>query len=180
MEESPDLEETWAKIFRSAQKRGNIDTARIYGPHHVFGWQDAWDPDTFFTPKPKWITINCLSKQEGPFKLLRNEVVNILSRDHPQILVQGDHIDMTTTICKRPHYLLAQAEGKKEPTLEDAVTMGLIPVVNELRSLIPVSSKFKEALGDLMAIDMHIESLRKDDPTLPNFQEFIEDLKGNI
>jgi hypothetical protein len=171
------LSAEWSKVFSSAKKRGNENTARIYGPHHVFGWQDAYEPNNFFTGKPKWLTINCVSASEKPFQIIRKNTVAILKKEKPHLIVCGDHIDLTTKMCRRPHYLLVQVGNKREPTMNDLLTLGFNKVAQELKELTHVGEKFRNAHRDLMLIQNHVNKKHEENNELPDIEDFVTDLR---
>ncbi len=172
---NPSLAQVWEKTFVAAKKGGNAESARVYTPHHIFGWHDAWDPEKFFPASPKQITINCFSTSEETFQSVRKALVPIVSREMPELVVHGDHIDLFTDRCPGPHYMPRTLNGKQEPLLPDLVSLGFSKTRRELVSL--VQEGFDTALKDLDSIRNHIETLRKVKPELPNVEEFISEVK---
>lgn len=168
------LKPMWDKAFTAAQKRGNKESAKIYTPHHIFGWQDAWDPDKFFTATPKPITINCFSTSEETFQSLRRKLLPIVDHTMPELIVHGDHLDLFTDRCPGPHYIPRTINGKQEPLLSDLLTAGFAKTRQELATL--TSEGFWTAFTDLLSIEKHIEKLRHVNPTLPNIEEFITEV----
>lgn len=168
------LKPMWDKAFAAAQKRGNIESAKIYTPHHIFGWHDAWDPDKFFTATPKPITINCFSTSEEIFQSLRTKLLPIVDQIVPELIVHGDHLDLFTDRCPGPHYIPRTLNGKQEPLLSDLLSWGFNKTRQELASL--TSEGFWTAFTDLLSIEKHIEKLRQSNPALPNVEEFISEV----
>lgn len=168
------LAQSWEKTFRAAQKRGNKDSAKIYTSHHIFGWHDAWDPQKFFSASPKRITINCFSTSEAKFQPVRKLIMNLLINQKPHLVVHGDHLDMFTDRCPGPHYLPRTIGSFREPLLGDLLNAGFSKVRRELVGL--VSLGFRTALLDLDSIQSHIEKSRMKSPTLPNIEDFIQEV----
>jgi len=171
----PVLTLMWEKAFIAAQKRGNRESAKVYTPHHIFGWHDAWDPEKFFPASPKRITINCFSTSEETFQFVRKTLMPIVTRGTPELVVQGDHLDLFTDRCPGPHYMPRQINGKREPLLTDLLTLGFSKTRQELTAL--VDEGFRTACTDLISIQKHIEKLRQTNPALPNVDEFITEVK---
>ncbi len=171
----PTLAPMWEKAFNAAEKRGNKESAKIYTPHHIFGWHDAWDPEKFFPAPTKAITINCFSTSEETFQSVRKKLMPIVENQLPELVVHGDHLDLFTDRCPGPHYMPRQLNGKREPLLTDLLTLGFTKTREELSAL--VDEGFKTAFGDLVSIEKHVEKLRLTSPNLPNVDEFIQEVK---
>lgn len=165
----------WEKAFVAAQKRGNRDSAKIYTPHHIFGWHDAWDPEKFFPAGPKRITINCFSTSEATFQSVRKALMPIVTNETPELIVHGDHIDLFTDRCPGPHYLPHTIGNQQEPLLTDLLTAGFSKTRQELTNL--ASNGFQTALKDFSSIEKHIDSLIQLNPSLPNAEEFIQEVR---
>lgn len=171
----PTLAPMWEKAFTAAQKRGNKDSAKIYTPHHVFGWQDAWDPEKFFPAPTKMITINCFSTSEETFQSVRKLLMPIVEKETPELVVHGDHLDLFTDRCPGPHYMPRRLNDKHEPLLSDLLIMGFTKTRQELSAL--ADEGFRTALVDFISIEKHVEKLRQTNPNLPNVEEFIQEVK---
>lgn len=171
----PTLVPMWEKAFNAAQKRGNKESAKIYTPHHIFGWHDAWDPEKFFPAPTKAITINCFSTSEETFQSVRKKLMPIVETHMPELVVHGDHLDLFTDRCPGPHYMPRQLNNKHEPLLTDLLTLGFTKTRQELSSL--VDEGFRTACSDFVSIEKHIEQIRQTNPTLPDAEEFIQEVK---
>jgi hypothetical protein len=172
----PTLALTWEKAFNAAQKRGNKESAKIYTPHHIFGWHDAWDSEKFFPAPTKMITINCFSTSEETFQSVRKKLMPIVEQEMPELVVHGDHLDLFTDRCPGPHYMPRQINNKHEPLLSDLLTVGFAKTRQELSSL--VDEGFRTAFTDLVSIEKHINALIQTNPMLPNTEEFIQEVKN--
>lgn len=171
----PTLATMWEKAFIAAQKRGNKDSAKIYTPHHIFGWHDAWDPEKFFPAPTKMITINCFSTSEETFQSMRKQLMPIVEKETPELVVHGDHLDLFTDRCPGPHYMPRRLNDKHEPLLSDLLIMGFTKTRQELSAL--VNEGFRTAFVDLISIEKHVEKLRQTNQNLPNVEEFIQEVK---
>ncbi len=165
----------WEKAFVAAQKRGNRESAKIYTPHHIFGWHDAWDPEKFFPASPKQIIINCFSTSEETFQSVRKVLMPIVTQETPELVVHGDHIDLFTDRCPGPHYIPRTIGNQHEPLLTDLLTGGFVKTRQELAKL--ASDGFQTALKDFVSIERHINSLIQFNPSLPNAEEFVQEVK---
>lgn len=174
-QKDPSLAVMWEKAFTAAQKRGNKDSAKLYTPHHIFGWQDAWDPQKFFPAPTKFITINCFSTSEGTFQGVRKALMPIVTEQSPELIVHGEHLDLFTDRCPGPHYMPRQLHDKHEPLLTDLLLLGFQKTRQELAVL--ANEGFGTALTDFRSIEKHIEKLRQSNPELPNAEEFISEVK---
>lgn len=172
--DDPLLTEHWHQAFEAAQKRGSKDSALIYTPHHVFGWHDAWQPKLFFERLPKSVTLNCFSQSEIKFQEIRKKIMSVITDVRPELVVHGQHLDLITSRCPGPHYLITKRNGNQEPTLSDLMLAGFEKTKNELTSLL--SDGFQTALKDLESINTHIEECRKADEALPNIEDFIQEV----
>ncbi len=164
----------WEKAFIAAQKRGNRESAKVYTPHHIFGWHNAWDPESFFPASPKRITINCFSTSEETFQSVRKALLPIVARETPDRIVQGDHLDLFTDRCPGPHYMPRVLNGKREPLLTDLLSLGFGKTRQELADL--ETEGFRTALADFVSVQKHIEKLRQINPALPNAEEFVSEV----
>ncbi len=169
------LSEMWSKAFVAAEKRGNRESAKIYTPHHIFGWHDAWDPEQFFPAPTKAITINCFSTSEKTFQDVRTKLMPIVEKEMPELVVHGDHLDLFTDRCPGPHYMPRTINEKHEPLLSDLLTLGFTKTRKELSAL--ASEGFGTAFTDLISIEKHIEKLKNINPSLPNAEEFIQEVR---
>lgn len=165
----------WNKAFDAAQKRGNRESAKIYTPHHIFGWHDAWDPEMFFPASPKQITINCFSTSEETFQSVRKTLMPIMAQETPELVVHGDHIDLFTDRCPGPHYMPRKIKNNVEPLLSDLLSAGFAKTRAELAKL--AVDGFQTAFKDFISIEKHINSLIQLNPSLPNPEEFIQEVK---
>jgi len=173
-QQDPTLIPMWEKAFAAAEKRGNKESAKIYTPHHIFGWHDAWDPEKFFPASTKKITINCFSTSEETFQSVRRKIMPIVANQMPELVVHGNHLDLFTDRCPGPHYIPRKLKDKQEPLLDDLLTMGFTKARQELSEL--VNEGFHTAFSDLISIQKQIEKLRITNPTLPNIDEFITEV----
>ena len=176
LEDNQNIDTEWEKMVQSARRRGDAETAKIYVPHHVFGWQDCWEPSQFFQAIPSQVTFNCLSEAEEPFQIIRNEMIRLIHEVNPELLVDGIHTDLTTTVCRRPHYLSVRVGGHQEPTATDLLQLGFERTKNELHDMTSVGSKFKKAHEDLVTLELHIDDMRSRQPGLPNIEEFVQEI----
>lgn len=176
IDHAPHLQSEWEKVRQSARRRGNEETANIYAPHHVFGWQDCWMPSDFFEATPSHVTFNCLSPAEQPFQVIREEMLELIRGTNPDLLVGGIHNDLTTSICRRPHYLSVRVDKIQEPSVNDLLQLGFESVKQELEDMTGTSSKFAKAHEDLVALELHIDDMRSRQPGLPNIEEFIQEI----
>lgn len=177
--QNPEIQSAWESILSSARRRGDEKTAKVYGPHHIFGWQDCHEPNLFFEQLPKTITINVMSTAERPFRLVRQAVVRGVEKNHSEILVHGHHLDLETALCRRPHYLRVSIKNTQEPSLDDLLLAGFQEVHRELtgQAASGVSKKFREALKDLESVDNHIRELRQKNINMPTIEEFIQEVR---
>lgn len=166
----------WDKAFAAAEKRGNRESAKIYTPHHIFGWHDARDPENFFQAPTKTITINCFSTSEETFQSVRKQLMPIVKNEMPKLVVHGDHLDLFTDRCPGPHYMPRRLNDKQEPLLGDLLVSGFTKTRQELSAL--VNEGFRTAFFDLVSIEKHIDKLRQTNPNLPNVEEFVQEIKG--
>lgn len=176
IENAPHLQPEWEKVRQSARRRGNEGTANIYAPHHVFGWQDCWMPSDFFEATPSHVTFNCLSPAEKPFQIIREEMLELIRDANPELLAGGVHNDLTTSVCRRPHYLSVRVGELQEPSASDLFLFGFERVKHELDDLTTVSPKFEKAHDDLVALELHIDDMRSKQPGLPNTEEFVQEI----
>lgn len=170
----PHLNQQWHQAFDAARKRGTEENALVYTPHHIFGWQDAKDPNLFFASQPKQITMNCFSKSEEKFQDIRKKLMDVVRVQKPELVVHGQHIDLFTSRCPGPHYIPSEKRGSQEPLLSDLSLTGFKKTRNNLMGLL--SDGFHTALNDLESINDHIESKRIDNPKLPDIEEFIQEV----
>lgn len=176
IDHAPHLQSEWEKVRQSARRRGNEETANIYAPHHVFGWQDCWMPSDFFEATPSHVTFNCLSSAEKPFQVIREQMLGLIRETKPELLVEGVHNDLTTSVCRRPHYLSVRVGELQEPSVNDLLQIGFEQVKQELDDMTSVSAKFKKAHEDLVALELHIDEMRNTQPGLPNTEEFVQEI----
>ncbi len=176
LENAPHLQSEWEKVRQSARRRGNEETAKIYAPHHVFGWQDCWMPANFFEATPSHVTFNCLSPAEEPFQVIRKEMLELIRGANPDLLAGGVHYDLTTSVCRRPHYLSVRVGKLQEPSVNDLLQLGFERVKQELDHMTAASTKFAKAHEDLIALELHIEDMRSRQPALPNTEEFVQEI----
>lgn len=176
LENAPHLQSEWEKVRQSARRRGNEETANIYAPHHVFGWQDCWMPSDFFEATPSHVTFNCLSSAEKPFQVIREHMLGLIRETNAELLVEGVHNDLTTSVCRRPHYLSVRVGELQEPSVNDLLQIGFEQVKQELDDMTSVSAKFKKAHEDLVALELHIDEMRSTQPGLPNTEEFVQEI----
>lgn len=171
-----ELSQDWQKIEKAAERRGIPETAQMYASHGVFGWQDFHDvgEPQFFRSQSKLITLNCMSTAEEPFRKF-HETMKI---HFPWRKIHGGkHIDLFTKFCRRPHYLRVDIGSHQEPTLSELILAGFEKTRSELESMKSLSHKFKQAERDLELINTHIENERKVNPGLPNFDEFLQEIR---
>lgn len=176
LEHAPHLQPEWEKVRQSARRRGDEGTAKIYAPHHVFGWQDCWLPSDFFEATPAHVTFNCLSPAEQPFQAIREKMIELMHDTSPELLVGGVHQDLTTSVCRRPHYLSVRVGKLQEPSVTDLLQMGFERAKQELNDMTGASTKFEKAHEDLVVLELHINEMRRTQPGLPNTEEFIQEI----
>lgn len=155
--------------------------ALLYAAQHPFGWSDLYH-EAIFATRPPFTVINTLPPSERSYTAIRQKVLEqIKLSDHQDLICEGEHFDLTISMCGRPHYLLiTDTNGAAlEPTLDDLYSTNCGEILDVMKQRIKsekepgIRENLRRAKADFEKLLMSFARERKVDVFDAKFSELI-------